>query len=210
MKPKNFILIILLVAIIGIGIWWFARPTMAVPEKIVETLKSAKADVQPVMSPTITLSIVSPVAPITPKPDGAPVAAKQLIATPPPDPNTASIAELKTAFADMGRLIRDGDMVQFYETYRLPGEFSPEDKQKEQEIQDRNKIVQDPQNKIIQEEFAEAMEALAEQTPTFNDAGDEATYLYTAPTLPGQQVPDTLHPVTFVKNNGKWYIKPGN
>jgi len=204
MKPKNFALIVLLVAMLGICIWLFTQPTTATPTKIVETPMSAM-----IVAPKPAAHIAQ-----VELPKLSPVALKSETAEPQPtadapiatDPQT----DLKTAFADMGRLIRAGNMVQFYQTYRMPGKFSPEDAEREKLIEARAKINPNPQNQIIQEEFAEAMEALADQSPTFNTAGDEATYIYTAPTLPGQEVPDSPHPVTFLKYNGKWYIKPGN
>jgi len=59
----------------------------------------------------------------------------------------------------------------------------------------------------IQEEAAQDIEDLESQTPTYNDAGDEATYVYT-PRVFGEFAKEQERR-TFIKINGKWYEKGG-
>jgi hypothetical protein len=45
-KRKNIILIALAVAILGLSLWWFTRPTAAVPKKIAEVGAPALSKVE--------------------------------------------------------------------------------------------------------------------------------------------------------------------
>jgi hypothetical protein len=209
MKPKNFILIALIVAIMCVVIWRFMRPTVATPEKMTVVPIPAKADAPKQVS---SQTIAPPVAPPAPKSGAAPVATTQSIVTPPPDPNVDPQADLKTAVLDIARLLRDGgDTGAFLETYTPPDELTP---QRIQEIQmgmqrRADMAAQDPFFKQVSQDmvemYAKAYESLENQTPTYNDAGDEATYMLIFVYRDGSSDQSSK---TFVKINGKWYLKP--
>jgi hypothetical protein len=151
-------------------------------------------------------AITPPVASLATKPDSAPAAVPPPVAESPPNPNADPQADLKTALPDIVRLLREGDRVGAYKTYCPPDELNPRDIQQMQELlmQSLAAAAQDPGLQQLmqknQDEFSLAFEALEDQTPTYNDAGDEATYKFANPS-------EGEEPLTFVKIDGKWYIK---
>ncbi len=154
------------------------------------------------------------IAPPAPKSDTEPVAAAKA-----PDPNADSKTELNSAIADIVRLYRAGDFMEVYQTYTTPDKLDPESIQKVQEslqkLQHDQQETKNPQLaqalaqnlQQIYESSAQLYEALENQTPTFNTTGDEATYMMTKDSFDGTQ---TATPITFIKINGKWYLKPEN
>jgi hypothetical protein len=76
----------------------------------------------------------------------------------------------------------------------------------------RNKLLQTNENPVAQQKLREMddteiqyWEPLESQSPTLNVAGDEATYSYTqhgSGLFSNYEVP-----MTFIKINGKWYLK---
>jgi len=196
-------MLVLIVALLCEGIWWFMRPKIAAPEKTAEAPIPAKVSV----TAPIKIEAPKPVAPSTPKPDAAPVAD-----TPPPDVDADPQADLKTAIPDIARLKRSGDFLTIYENYTPPDKLNPQTIQTDRIMAKRiaDGAANDPRLKQItqrqNESVARAYEALESQAPTYNETGDEATYMYLAPPeLVSGSVP---YPMTFVKINGKWYIKP--
>jgi len=204
MKLKTPTLIALAVAIVGLGLWWLSQPTTAAPEKMAAAPLPAKTMVpaKMVASPTIA----PPVAPPAQQTDIALAAVAPPIEESPPDPNADPQADLKTAIPDIVRLIRAGDQVGAYKTYCPPDELNPKDVQQMQDLimQSMAATAQVPElQQLMQknrDEFARAFEALEDQTPIYNDAGDEATYKFA---MPGEGT----EPMTFGKIDGKWYIK---
>ncbi len=211
MKPKNFILAVLLVVIVAIGVWWFMRSATTVTEKTADASALSKVGASNgVASPQIAKPLSSTVQAKTETANTSVTAAD---ATPDAaDPQ----ADLKTALPDIARLLRSGDWLVVDQTYTPPYKLTPEVMQ---EFLDAKQIEQaslvglapDLQQTIlrgrqqIQEEAAQDIEDLESQTPTYNDAGDEATYLYTARVM-GKPA-DHPERKTFIKINGKWYIK---
>jgi len=117
MKSKNFILAVFIVAIMGIGLWWFIRSVIA-PEKTAAAPMSANvsASKPAVPPPQIAKSLVPPVQTKS-------AAAKATdAATEPPDPQ----ADLKTALPDIARLLRNGDWLIWAQTYMRPDKLTPE------------------------------------------------------------------------------------
>ncbi len=209
MKPKKFTVLLLFVAIMGILLWWFTRPTAAPPPRMTDAPMPVKAGApEPMIKP---LRIEKPsVAPVEDKPDSVkpasdsanlPVESVDLPAEP-----VDTQAELKTAIPDIVRLLRAGDPVDAYKTYTPPNEFNAQAAQQMQELQLQAQAtaVQDPELRQLmqkaQAEIVQAYEALEEQTPTLNATGDEATYMFAMPRT-------GIQPLTFVKIDGKWYIK---
>jgi len=82
MKPKNFTGAVLLVTLVGIGLWWFMRPTTA-PQKTAEAPMPAKAEVLKLNPPPTQIA-----KPAAPPAQTKPEIAKPLSKTAdPPRPN---------------------------------------------------------------------------------------------------------------------------
>jgi hypothetical protein len=62
-------------------------------------------------------------------------------------------------------------------------------------------MAQDMQELL--EATAKVYDTLKDQSPTYNEAGDKATYMAVPPL--GKE--GDLKPVTFVKINGLWYVQ---
>jgi cytoskeletal protein RodZ len=211
MKPRKLILVALVVAIIGIGIWWwFTRSTTAVPEKTADAPMAAKTDAS---KQVVSTPITPPSTPPALNPDTVPVATPPtttVAAAPPTDSNAADIEELKFINADIAFLVQSGDLARLYQTYTRPDKLNPlalQTLQANQEAMQR--IPADQRSPIglqIQEESAKSYEDLEDQIPTFNAAGDEATYNITI-YGPAGMIPDRQSTVTFIKIDGKWYRK---
>jgi len=117
---------------------------------------------------------------------------------------------LKTAIPDIARLLRAADSVGFMKTYLPPDDLAKIDDQRlqaTQEAGDRAGFSINPSLLKAKESLALAVEDLESQRPTYNDAGDEASYEILMPGFEGQE-PYYLSMV-FVKINGKWYSKQG-
>jgi len=65
-------------------------------------------------------------------------------------------------------------------------------------------MAQDPDAPGRFELQAEMFDSMVDQTPTYNEAGDEATYVYQAPPELTHQNFQTWH-LHFTKINGLWY-----
>jgi hypothetical protein len=214
MKVRSFIwgAVFLTIFICVIG-WLLWSPTSPQPEKQPVTAKPAAIDsvAKPrlVASPKLAQPVLAPVV--------VPANTVESIKTQPAqsDPfglspatgNEDPQANLITAFADMKRLIRAGEMVKFYQTYSWPGHFTEEDARNLQAIQDKLKVTPNPEEFKRREAFARIIEDMESQTPVFNDAGDQATYTYTLLPPPGSDEPGPTATATMIKIDGKWYIK---
>jgi len=212
MKPKNFALVILVIAIIGLVIWWFMRPTIASSGKTAEAPSLAKTD------PPMIATHIAQVEP--PKLPPAIPNSTDVVSTS-ADPQT----DLKTAISDIARLFRDNDLTTFEKTYSPPGTFDPVKWQEQQkraadslqnlaamatqhpEMQQQIQHMQQ-QMQQMQDDRNQSWEVLVNETPTYNATGDEATYVFTQQATPGNGPPvqAAFHKV-FIKINGKWYFK---
>jgi hypothetical protein len=207
MKPKNFALVVLVVAIVGIGLWWFTRSTAVAPEKTATALMPAKTDAPKQVAPMI---ITPPIASPAPIPDVVPVSARPIVVLPiaaaPPDPSADPQTDLKTAIPDVARLYRAGDQVKIYLTYTRPDQIDSQIMQQIQTQQAQTNNFQDQPWDEISEDEAASFDEIEDQTPILNAAGDEATYMLrrTDAAVP----PGTRMPMTMIKINGKWYFNP--
>jgi len=225
MKPKNFALATLLIAIVALGIWWLMRPSAITAEKTAEAPKpvATEAKIQPPKFPPATPgSAEASTTSDAPKEDVSaelremdtavrlmpPVV--QSTAYPPPTSSNPQ-ADLKTALLDIAHLIRTGgDPEAFLEKYTSPDELGPEKIQQiRADIQRRVDMgAQGPfMQRLFQqttEDMAREYESLENQIPTYNDTGDVATYTYTKNYQYSAPAQITR---TFVKINGKWYYK---
>jgi hypothetical protein len=206
MKPKNIVLAALFLIVAGLGVWYFT--------KLAPPLAKAPA---PGLNPGAPKNVIPGVAPSSLsapsglRPGPASLAATLPIAVPLTNIDADPQADLKTAIPDIARLIRAGDLIAFYEKYTPPDKFDPQQIQRIQ-AQQRQNASNAPHNlqmqnflQAIKDGAAQAYDAIEFQTPTYNDAGNEATYLFTLPTLdgkPGKQISRI-----FVKIDDKWYLK---
>ncbi len=218
MKPNKFrvVVLVFVVLVIGGAIWLARHTPEYVATATLTVIPASKADATKPVAQAEQVEL----------PKAAAVAAKgETDAAPakPADPNAAAQAELKAAFLDMGRLIRAGDYATFKETYGYiaPSQSDLDDIQRarEHQVSVAAARARDPDNPLTRHmqqldiAGAQSYEALANQTPTFNSAGDEATYQYIAPdyygtgTYTGTGEPT---PMTFIKIDGRWYAKPAN
>jgi hypothetical protein len=206
LKPKNFILTALAIVILGVGLWWFCRTPASIPEK---TAKLAPAAAARVPEPITPSKVAPPVVPPAPTPANATNPANAQAAKP-ADPQT----DLKTAVLDIGRLIRDGgDPEAFRETYTAPDELTAQLVEKiHLGMQRRADLaIQNPFfariNQEVVKDMARDYESLENLTPAYNAAGNEATYAWTHYYQDGATSERSR---TFVKINGKWYLKLGD
>lgn len=202
MKPR--MIIVLLVIILALGIfYWIGLPVVPslVPEKTATTSKPIAPPPGHLASSPIGSPPLAPAAqPLAPA-SGSQASASSL----PADPQS----DLKTAIPDIVAMMREGDLAKFYETYCPPEKFSLGMLQVAQRNQENQAAETDPQMLQIIREIrdlsAKSYEALEEQTPALNVAGDEATFQYTPYGTPGFPPPEP-RPLVFIKINGKWYF----
>jgi len=111
-------------------------------------------------------------------------------------------AELPTAFADLAHDYRSGDIKTLLEDYMTPDTYAAMAPGGMEQIVQA--VAQDPNAPRRFELQAEMFDSMEDQTPTYNAAGDEATYDIQPPPELTDQNHQTwqLH---FTKINGHWY-----
>jgi hypothetical protein len=209
MKGKNFIWAFLVLTIAVVGIWWFMQMKAAAPEKIAVVPAPAPAETdapKPIMPAS---GIAPPAAPPVGNNSEAPALAAKTDAPIDADPQS----DLKTAIPDLARMWDTDDLAAIVRTYAPPDELakSPWLLQHAQDATNF-RMTAEPDLKAdlhkVDEREAQELESIENQTPTFNDAGDKATYTVYSP--PDEDYPNGEEgSVTFVKINGKWYL-PGS
>jgi len=208
MKPKNFIFFALIVAVVGVGFWWYIfQPEPVAPVKTAAVAAPTPSKVS-APTPAPATGITAPMA--------NPVQLPQTVMTTPAQNDTqAAQAELNVIIDDMAAMMRSGDMIGIALKYTPPdGRPSGIPPGKEAQAQAMQQVTQqmqaDPRMQPIFEAQAQAMESIKDQQPVLNAAGDEATYQVSMPalTLPnGMSVPARTEPAIFIKIDGQWYIK---
>ncbi len=191
MKPKNFILITLVVILVCFVVGWFMRLTA--PEKTADASAQSKSEAPNAVAPSA--QIVKPLAP--------PVQYKTETANPPAK-STDPQADLKTAIPDIARLLLAGDLATYQKTYTPPDRLDFDTLQAIQDAQNHLDIDLSFQQYIAVE--AQRFVAIETQTPKYNDAGDEATFTFPETMYPDVDGPLDEQPIYFVKINGKWYV----
>jgi len=207
MKFKNILITVTILALGGAVLWWFTQPAAQAPS-------SAKIAAAPAtLRPALSMPASKPAQVEAPK--AAPAV---------PDPVSASSVttsdstkgdpqmELGTAIDDMATMLQAGDMPGLLEKYTSPEQMakvSPEQKAvMAQRIQQQ---MTDPHVQQMQQSVAQILWSFKSQTPEMNATGDEATYQMT-PTAdmapPGEPLPASV-PMTFIKIDGRWYLKSG-
>jgi hypothetical protein len=206
MKPQNIVIAVILIAAIAAG-------ACAPAEKVAD---APKADTPAPAATTPPAPAVKPTpptptpAPAVAKPAMAPVSAPAPAPAPAADTGTASTgnpqADLSTAIPDVARLMRAGDFAMLTKTYMPPDKYASMTPQQQQQMAMMAAMAQSPEAKPMFDALADSFASLKDQTPTYNDAKDEATYMLAPPA--GMAPPNTPpQPVTFVKINGQWYMK---
>jgi hypothetical protein len=222
MKPQNIVVAVVLIAAIAAGAWYFMQPATPA-EKVADAPKAADTPAPaattpppapaPKPTPPAPAAVPAP-APIA-KPVMAPVAAPALTpaqSAPAADTGTADSsnaqADLSTAIPDVARLFRAGDFDTLAKTYMPPDKYASMTPQQKAQVAMMAQMAQNPQAAPMFAAMADSIESLKDQTPTYNDAKDEATYMLAPPAglAPAGTPPQ---PVTFVKIDGKWYMKDG-
>ncbi len=207
MNFRKNLLAALTAAVVAIGLWLFYQSAMPPPVTSMGPAATARKSPQ-------TSALAAPVSPPAAKPGAPSVAVSPDAVAPAPHPDSAADpqAELITAFADIARMYRANDLLQFWQTYTAPEQWAKDGNEQTQRIlQVQANTAANPGIlgvlQKMDEVFAQGYDALASQTPTYNDAGDEATYTLILDFGVGRK---STEPWTFIKINGKWYLKPVN
>lgn len=205
MNTRNLSILAVVAVLVGGGIYYFIQspaPTPP-PAKVAEAPKPAAPAPAPVApKPAVAAPIAAPVAaPVaTPAPAAKPVAA----------PATSdAVKELDSTINDMAAALQAGDMNAMVDKFTAPAQRA----QMQQMMQSpqMQQTMQSPQMQQQLQMMGQALQSLQGQTPTFNDAGDRATYQMTPPAgmvPPEANLPPTI-PVTFIKVDGHWYTGDG-
>jgi len=199
-------LTVLLVAGVTIGaIWLFNKPAPAA-EKTAQapTLKAALQT-----APVHVAQVAAPLAPAVPASGESPSASAPDAPAPisSSDPHT----DLNACIDDIANMLQSGNITGLVDNYAPPqvlAQMPPEARAQMEEY------MSAPQAQQQIQMMAQVFQGLKGVAPTMNDAGDRATYQITPPagmaaTLPpGANIPETI-PITFVKQDGRWYIGDG-
>jgi len=203
MKAKAPLLALLVVVAI-ICAWWFLRPNVPAAEKTAAASTATKAETPKLAASSTQVAL--------PKAPPVPADPATVPADPSPDPNNPQ-ADLKTAIPYIVNMLRLGDIFTLKTNFTAPNTVTPQQHQErgEQLVRSMTYIASstDPKFRADMQKLDEAQikeyESFENQTPTYNSTGNEATYTYKDdPVLDGD---DFIHNVTFVKINGKWYMK---
>lgn len=206
MKVKNaklipLALLVVLVVLVGLGLWWFLSSSTANPPKAPSPPPAAAVPAKRVAYST---TIAAPAAPAAqPKPSAGAATTTTVATTSSVEANDPQ-THLPTAIHELARLFHDGDFMEYIQRYTPPDKLTPEKLQWAREWlakQTEDPGMQDAHRKG-NESLAKGLEALENQTPTYNDTGDEATYMLYVDVV-GNDPQET----TFIKINGKWYLK---
>jgi len=194
MKPKNFVLITLLVILALVGIWWLLKPTVANQEKFAQTPLPAKIEV------TKMAAQADQVEP----PKLPPAPAKSAITNPtadavpiPADPR----AKIDTAIAEEIRLWQKNDIAGYWEEFMLPStlkKIEANGKTLAQIAQEYQQSVdQYPQSLAVKTLVLEVLQATQGQTPNTSEDGNTAVF--------NTVVNGGKYTVIMEKENGFWY-----
>jgi len=206
MKPRSLVATVIAAALVGGAVWYFTQPAAPAPAPV-KTAEAPKAAAAAPVKPSTQIAppIAPPVVAPAPKPTAAQPAAN-------PDPAAAKTdpqAELNTAIDDIISLLQSGNMMALFEKYATPedqAKMPPEEKAQMEQM------MSQPGAQMMIQMMVSGIQSIKDQTPQMNAAGDEATYQMTmsppAGMGPAGRAPQT-EPMTFVKVDGKWYIKDG-
>jgi len=198
------ILTILLVAGITIGAIWLLNKPAPAPEKAAEAPKTVAA---PKMSSAPTPQVAAPLAPAVPKSE-TPQSASSADAAAPMAAAGDPHADLNFCIDDITTMLQTGNITGLIDNYAPPSvlaQMPPEAKAQMEQY------MSDPRAQQQLQMMAQVFQGLKTVTPTLNDTGDKATYQIVPPAgiaPPGTNLPATI-PITFMKQDGRWYINDG-
>jgi len=186
-KFVKFLGIVIILAVVGLIAWWAtpvaeppANTPAPAPEKVAPPTIKVAAPVQ--VAPPV--QVAAPVAPPAPVVETPPVAQPAL----PPDPRL----DLATALPDFLNIVQSGDYLTATEDYlALPPNTSAQ--------QVLAGLQQNPNFPQMVQMAVDTMRAAQSVAPSFNDAGDVATYTFPAPV-------DGQPSVRWRKVDGKWTL----
>jgi RNA polymerase sigma factor (sigma-70 family) len=212
MSTKNKIILAAVILLMIAAAWLFHLHSP--PEAVTATKANGE-----VVAPrnVAVMTKVPPIAGPVLKSGPAASASTSPIGTPPAESAADIQAELKNVIRDIARLERSGDLATLHETYSPPDELDPNQIQNERNMQAdlaSNNPSTGQEGKVVVQKIyeagAQAYEALLDQTPKLNAAGDKATYKYWMPTDSDEEKgtftgTGDYTTLVFVKINGKWY-----
>jgi hypothetical protein len=203
-------LTVLFVAGVTVGaIWLFNKPA-PVAEK---TAAAPVAMSVPKAAPAPVPQVVAPLAPPAPITSASPESNAPIAADAPAPISTDPHADLNACIDDITTMLQTGNISGLVDNYAPPqvlAQMPPEAKAQ------MEAYMSDPKAQQQIQMMAQVFQGLHGVVPTMNDAGDHATYQVTPPQGmfsdvqlgQGGSVPATI-PITFVKQNGRWYIGDG-
>jgi hypothetical protein len=205
MKSQNLALgAIVLIAVAGLA-YWLLNPPAPAPVQVAAKPAPATATPTPppieVKAPRVAMPIAAP-APTPAEPAASTPAQTAPAETAKGDPQ----AELSTAIPEIIGFLQAGDMVSLMERYMPPDEIAkmpPE--QLAQMRQQMQTEMQNPQFQQMMQGMVQVFQSMKDQTPTYNAAGDVATYQINMPAVAGVPSGDFPSKISFKKINGKWY-----
>ena len=213
-KTKIALAVAVLLVIATLALWWQNQNTSrpAVPSLAASVFQPAAANT---FAPALTQVVVPVVPPAVP--GASPVADTAQPAASAPARPGATPPELQSAIAEIIADEQAGDSLSIQENFMPPEELAAMTPRARTFME--NEILRGMQNSKPDSEpdaFLEIMQTLASLTPTFDESGDTASFKVPI-TESGKNnllrqgfkpsdIPSTITE-TFVKRNGKWYMK---
>jgi hypothetical protein len=133
-------------------------------------------------------------------------------------PATDPQKDLETALPDALSIVQSGDLKTFVLTYTLPGKDRDDFMSMLDPTQDPDFQKLSPQAqamvlqgmpemaKQIAQGMAQGLAAIQNETPTYNDTGDKATYKVNLPPSGANSDDASPDSITFVKVNDQWFV----
>ncbi|HTB62445.1 MAG TPA: hypothetical protein VK737_02555 [Opitutales bacterium] len=110
---------------------------------------------------------------------------------------TDSPKDINTTISDVISLVQTGDLVMVFKNYTAPDAYLISHPGAESTLAENMKNWENtPESQI----FVQVLQAMKDETPAYNDAGDRATYNITDPT--GRNL--NLRSITLQKIDGEW------
>ena len=199
MKLRVAAFVVILIAATGALIWWLNPSTAEAPAVNITA---------PAASPAPAATKLAVIMPPTPKPatiappTAAPVTEVAVAGAAPKSPakKADSQASLDTAIPDLANLLQSGDLVTAFENYTLPDDLAQIPPERIVEVEDQLRaLVTNPQIQPRLQLISQMLDTFKGQTPTYNDAGDRATYQ-----MPGLGAGGATF--SFQKVGDHWYI----
>jgi len=184
--------LVILAVFLSLSFWHTQTATPPNPTKTATTASMAAPQLAPVAVPQVAAPVVAP----------APLAPDAKIIS---DPQ----ADLSTTLPDMVNLLQAGDLVAIYERYLPPDYLAQMPPQVVAQLpQQARNLMAEPQVHERLLAMARVLQTAQIQTPTLNEAGDQAVYQLDPldTDVKGISTGNKVRQITFIKIGGKWYI----